>query len=222
MLHTWRGAEPATEQHDYLGLLECFEQMGLWCWVICVQSAARCHTDKVACDEYILRKSLTAASEQEGRCWPAHQLFAAMLFFGPIALLALAIPELWQKQSKGERYDLVLIRTGPAADPLIFADAVLRSPSYRIAGLVTVLDAAMNLGWTPTVSTTGIAIVLQLVDERAHQGTVGFGKFVLFLFDCPCTRLQFPDQISSAAWEQLVAADLLLVRAKASSCKVSG
>ncbi|CAE7355046.1 Cbwd1 [Symbiodinium sp. CCMP2592] len=41
----------------------------------------------------------------------------------------------------GERYDHVLIRTGPAADPLIFADAVQRSSAYRIAGIVTVVDA---------------------------------------------------------------------------------
>jgi len=41
----------------------------------------------------------------------------------------------------GERYDHVLIRTGPAADPLIFADAVQRSSAYKIAGIVTVVDA---------------------------------------------------------------------------------
>lgn len=43
----------------------------------------------------------------------------------------------------GERYDHVLIRTGPAADPLLFADAVQRSRAYRISGLVTVVDSAM-------------------------------------------------------------------------------
>lgn len=43
----------------------------------------------------------------------------------------------------GERYDHVLIRTGPAADPLLFADAVQRSSAYRISGLVTVVDSAM-------------------------------------------------------------------------------
>ncbi|CAE7194492.1 Cbwd1 [Symbiodinium sp. CCMP2456] len=43
--------------------------------------------------------------------------------------------------SWGERYDHVLIRTGPAADPLIFADAVQRSSAYKIAGIVTVIDA---------------------------------------------------------------------------------
>eukprot|EP00434_Breviolum_minutum_P018674 symbB.v1.2.016477.t1/scaffold1252.1/size200744/25 len=43
----------------------------------------------------------------------------------------------------GERYDHVLIRTGPAADPLLFADAVQRSSAYRITGLVTVVDSGM-------------------------------------------------------------------------------
>ena len=32
---------------------------------------------------------------------------------------------------QGERYDHVLIRTGPAADPLIFADAVQRSSAVQ-------------------------------------------------------------------------------------------
>ncbi|CAE7456942.1 Cbwd1 [Symbiodinium natans] len=41
----------------------------------------------------------------------------------------------------GEQYDHVLIRTGPAADPMIFADAVQRSRSYTVAGVVTVVDA---------------------------------------------------------------------------------
>ena len=35
----------------------------------------------------------------------------------------------------------MLIRTGPAADPMIFADAVQRSRSYTVAGVVTVVDA---------------------------------------------------------------------------------
>lgn len=46
---------------------------------------------------------------------------------------------------QGERYDHVLIRTGPAADPLLFADAVQRSSAYRITGLVTVVDSGMLL-----------------------------------------------------------------------------
>lgn len=125
-----------------------------------------------------------------------------MLFFGPIALLALAIPELWQKQSKGERYDLVLIRTGPAADPLIFADAVLRSPSYRIAGLVTVLDAAMNLGWTPTVSTTGIAIVLQLGHIKELWVLASLCCFCLTAPAQGCSfRIRSPQQLGSSLWQ---------------------
>lgn len=49
-------------------------------------------------------------------------------------------------RGQGERYDHVLIRTGPAADPLLFADAVQRSRAYRIAGLITLLDPAMRRG----------------------------------------------------------------------------
>ena len=40
----------------------------------------------------------------------------------------------------------MLIRTGPAADPLLFADAVQRCSAYRIAGLVTLVDPAMRQG----------------------------------------------------------------------------
>mmetsp|Transcript_22339 Transcript_22339/g.51789 ORF Transcript_22339/g.51789 Transcript_22339/m.51789 type:complete len:365 (-) Transcript_22339:106-1200(-) len=67
----------------------------------------------------------------------------------------------------GEQYDHVIIRTGPAADPMIFADAVQRSSAYGIAGIVTVVDA-----------------------------------------DVPC----FADQLTGAALDQLLAADVLLVR----------